>query len=171
MKPILLSALLIVAASPAAAQAQDPNPLATSGEGLGVMFALQWTSPGVAVDFAKRIAPVGKIRSLNVVGELHLKSGETYDDVSIAGGVRIARHNQRMPSPFVQVLAGMLTERSSELTLHSFKLQPGAGFNFRLPGKNRTLLRTQLDFSMPYSYGDLAAYLRLSAGLEIHFGR
>lgn len=169
MKSALLAALLVVAASPAAAQT---NPLATSGEGLGVTLAVQWTTPGLAVDFARRLVDVGGIRSLNVVGELHLKTGSTSNDVSFGAGARLARHNQRMPSPFVQMIVGAQRERSSNESAPAemlFRLQPGGGFNFRLPGKH--LLRTQLDFPTVFFVDETAVYLRLSVGLEIHFGR
>jgi hypothetical protein len=168
MRTALLAAFLAAAASPAAAQ---PNPLATSGEGLGVTLAVQWTTPGVAVDFARRLVDVGGIRSLNVVGELHLKSGSANNDVSFGVGARLARHNQRMPSPFVQMLVGAQRERSSDESVPIemlFRLQPGGGFNFRLPGKH--LLRTQLDFPTVFFADDTSVYLRLSVGLEIHFG-
>lgn len=168
----LLSAFLVAVASPAAAQTQATNSLATSGEGLGVTLAQQWTNTGLAVDFAKRLVDVGKVRSLNVVGELHLKKGSTNNDVSFGAGVRLARHNQRMPSPFAQMLVGVQREVSSSGSAPTemlFRLQPGGGFNFRLPGKH--LLRTQLDFPTVFFVDEPSVYLRLSVGLEIHFGR
>ena len=103
---LLSSALLVVVADPAAAQSSASNDLAQSGEGIGVTFNMQWTGPGFGVDYAKRVAPVGAIRSLSVVGELDVNHFKTHNDITLVGGVRVARHNKTMPSPFFQVLAG-----------------------------------------------------------------
>jgi hypothetical protein len=162
----LAVALLVALAAPLRAQGSEQY--ADAGSGIGVTGVLQWSSPGVGIDFAHRITTFRTLRAINVVGELTFLHSETHNDTDIMGGLRYVRHNTiGKPVLFAQFLAGLNHESREDGGRDDLRLQPGGGAVIALGG-DRVFLRVQNDYAIIPMATKTQVYLRFSVGAEIH---
>ena len=163
---VLIIALGLVAAGPAAAQSNGPN----VAFGYSFVRLLDDADYNVPVGWVVSVGAPIKGSLLSVVGEFagnyNREEGETLWLYTVQGGVRLSRPaNASGVMPFGQILAGVMAVGCCGESDSAFALEPGGGVDVAVG--RRLAVRVGASVPLVFSDGDTGHSLRLQAGIVL----